>query len=163
MTMTDEATVLERPVPPHAPGGRAPVKTRVRAGLRTRANWLELLRFGVVGASGYAVNLATFAACVHGFGLGYIVAATIAFAVAVTNNFAWNRYWTFREADPDHLAHHQAARFLSVSAAGFLVNLGVLTLLISSAAFAELPAQAVAIASVTPLTFLGNKLWTFRS
>ena len=34
---------------------------RVRAGLRKPGNWLQLLRFGLVGASGYAVNLAVFA------------------------------------------------------------------------------------------------------
>ena len=134
---------------------------RVRAGLRTRRNWLELLRFGLVGASGYAVNLATFALCLHALGIDYLLSATVAFGVAVTNNFLWNRTWTFRaHVGP---AHHQAARFLSVSMAGFLFNLGALALLVSVAGMAEVPAQAIAIAAATPLTFLGNKLWTFAT
>ncbi len=151
--MADEAAALDLELPVR-------VGTRVRAGLRTRRNWLELLRFGAVGASGYAVNLATFALCVHGLRLGYLLAATLAFLVAVSNNFLWNRHWTFRA----HVgrAHHQAARFLTVSAGGFALNLGLLALLVSSAGMVELPAQAAAIAAATPLTFLGNKLWTFR-
>jgi len=47
-----------------------------------------------------------------------------------------------------------------VSVAGFLVNLGALALLLD-AGLVEVPAQALAIALATPLTFLGNKLWTF--
>ena len=50
----------------------------------------------LVGASGYVVNLATFALCVEALGFHYPVAATVAFLVAVTNNFWWNRHWTFR-------------------------------------------------------------------
>ena len=36
-------------------------RTRMRHGLRKQANWLQLVRFGLVGASGYVVNLAVFA------------------------------------------------------------------------------------------------------
>jgi dolichol-phosphate mannosyltransferase len=131
---------------------------RVRAGLRKPANWLQLVRFGLVGASGYAVNLAVFAACVHGLRAAPAVAATVAFLVAVTNNFLWNRGWTFR--GHGGAATHQAARFLAVSLAGFGWNLVALALLIA-AGLPSVPAQAIAIATATPLTFLGNKLWTF--
>ena len=131
---------------------------RVRAGLRKPGNWLQLIRFGAVGASGYAVNLAVFAVCVHAFGAAPGVAATAAFLVAVTNNFLWNRGWTFRSHDGR--AHHQAARFLAVSLAGFAWNLGALAVLVG-AGLPSVLAQAIAIATATPLTFLGNKLWTF--
>jgi len=44
------------------PGGQLRLHRRVHHGLRKPANWLQLLRFGAVGASGYVVNLAVFAA-----------------------------------------------------------------------------------------------------
>ena len=37
-------------------------RPRLHAALRRPANWLQLLRFAIVGASGYAINLAVFAA-----------------------------------------------------------------------------------------------------
>ena len=135
-------------------------RARVHHGLRRPANWLQLVRFGLVGLSGYVVNLAVFTALVHGADVDYRLAATVAFLVAVANNFLWNRSWTFR-ARGGH-AGFQAARFLTVSVAAFLLNLAILYLLVEALGVAEVPAQAVAIAAATPLNFLGNKLWSFR-
>ncbi|HEU4979317.1 MAG TPA: GtrA family protein [Solirubrobacteraceae bacterium] len=134
-------------------------RARVSRGLRSRENWVALVRFALVGASGYVVNLAVFALVVHGLGADYRLGAAAAFAVAVTNNFAWNRRWTF-DARDGH-AGFQAARFLIVSGLAFAVSLGVLQLLVAGAAMPKLPAQATAIAVVTPFSFLGNKLWSF--
>jgi dolichol-phosphate mannosyltransferase len=134
---------------------------RVRHGLRRPANWMQLVRFSAVGASGYVVNLATFALCVHTLDIDYRIAATIAFLVAVTNNFWWNRHWTF-EAGEGH-AGFQAARFLTVSLVAFLFNLLALQLLVDSFDVAKVLAQAIAIAAATPLNFVGNKLWSFRA
>jgi putative flippase GtrA len=134
--------------------------TRVRAGLRKPSNWLQLVRFGVVGASGYVVNLAVFALLVHGAGIDYKLAAVGAFLVALSNNFIWNRLWTFR-ASEGH-AGFQAARFCVVSLVAFAFDLVVLYALVEGAGASEVPAQALAIAAATPLNFIGNKLWSFR-
>jgi putative flippase GtrA len=134
-------------------------RDRVRRGMRQRHNWWQLARFTAVGASGYAVNLATFTLCVHAFGLDYRLAAIAAFAVAVTNNFWWNRHWTFDARGGN--TRRQAVRFLVVSLAAFIVNLGLLQLLVGGAELAEVLAQAIAVAAATPCNFLGNKLWTF--
>ena len=136
-----------------------PLRFRVRHGMRRPGNWLELIRFGLVGASGYVVNLAVFALLVHGADTGHRVAALGAFLVAVANNFLWNRRWTFR--GHTERAHRQAVRFLVVSVAAFVFNLVVLELLVTGAGMPEVPSQAIAIIAATPLSFLGNKLWTF--
>ena len=153
--MTDEAATLPQPV-------ALPLASRLRIAVRDPAAWRQLLRFAVVGAGGYVVNLVVFAVAVHGAGLDYRVAAFAAFGVAVSNNFLWNRRWTFRTQTGYGPAHHQAARFLLVSGAAFLVGLGLLTLLVEVVGLAEVPAQAAAIVAVTPFSFLANKLWSFR-
>ena len=135
------------------------LRARLAGGLRTPANWLQLLRFGVVGAVGYVVNLAVFAVASGPLDSGHRLAATLAFLVAVTNNFAWNRHWTFR-AGAGH-AGFQAARFLVVSVSAFLIALAILELLVT-AGLPELAAQAIAIVCATPVNFLGNRLWSFR-
>jgi dolichol-phosphate mannosyltransferase len=134
-------------------------RVRVRAAVRRPDAWLQLLQFGLVGASGYVVNLAVFTVAVHGADMRYQVAATLAFLVAVSNNFLWNRHWTFKAGDGR--AHHQAARFLLVSVVAFGVGLALLTILVEVAGMREVPAQAIAIVAVTPLSFLANKLWSF--
>ena len=153
--MRDEAVAVELPVA--TPG----IGARVRGGMRRPANWFELIRFATVGGSGYAINLATFTCYVHFANLDFRIAATLAFLVAVTNNFLLNRRWTFRVTGGR--AHFQALRFLTVSVVAFLFNLAVLELLVTGLGVAEVPAQALAIVAATPLSFLGNKLWTFRA
>jgi putative flippase GtrA len=138
--------------------GRA-VHLRVRAGLRRPHNWVQLVKFCLVGGSGYLVNLTVFAIATGALGVHHLVAATAAFLVAVTNNFWWNRQWTFRARGGN--PGFQAARFLTVSVAAFLVAASVLELLVSVLGVAELPAQAISIIAATPLNFIGNKMWSF--
>jgi putative flippase GtrA len=152
-TLLSRATV-ERPA--------APLSTQRRqawASLRSLRNWQELGKFCVVGAVGYLVNLAVYDALLHEHA-HYLVAATCSFLVAVTSNYTWNRLWTFRE----HRGHVgiQGMRFFLVSLVALGANLVVLHLLISYGNLGKLLAQAVAIVLVTPLNFVGNKLWSFR-
>src|SRR5262249_30270515 len=133
---------------------------RVLLGVRKSSNWMQLARFTAVGASGYLINLAVFALCVHEADIDFRTAAVIAFLVAVTSNFVWNRLWTFDQAREGH-ARRQAARFLAVSVVAFGVNLAALELLVTVGGLPKLLGQAIAVAAATPCNFIGNKLWTF--
>ena len=126
--------------------------------MRKPANWVQLVKFGIVGASGYVVNLAVYTTLVRAFDVHYILAAVLAFCVAVTNNFLWNRHWTFAATD-GHMGF-QAARFFTVSLLALGFNLIVLEVLVS-ADVEKVAAQAIAILAATPLNFIGNKLWSF--
>ena len=130
----------------------------VALALRARDNWTQLAKFCVVGAIGYLINLGVYAVLLHA-GLHYLVAATGSFLVAVTSNYTWNRLWTFRDRRRGVAA--QGLRFFLVSLASLGANLIVLDLLISLGA-GKLVGQAIAIVVVTPLNFVGNKLWSFR-
>jgi len=131
---------------------------RARGALGRPQNWLQLARFCTVGASGFAVNLAVYALLLRGVGLHYLLAATRSFLVAVTSNYTWNRLWTFRR-QRGHVGY-QGLRFLIVSTIALGTNLLVLYLLVELGV-GKLLAQAAAIVLVTPLNFVGNKLWSF--
>ncbi len=132
---------------------------RVGAAARRPASWMQLVKFGLVGGSGYLINLAVFALLVGGLGVHHLPAAVGAFCVAVTNNFLLNRHWTFAAGDGH--AGFQAVRFFAVSVAALLVNLLVLEALVTEASLGDLTAQAIAVAVSMPFNFVGNKLWTF--
>jgi putative flippase GtrA len=127
--------------------------------LRAPHNWVQLAKFSAVGASGYVVNLAVYSALLRGAGLHYLGAATCSFFVAVTNNYLWNRVWTFRHRR-GHFAY-QGARFLVVALVALVANLVILRVLVALG-MGKILAQAIAIVLVTPLNFVGNKLWSFR-
>jgi putative flippase GtrA len=135
------------------------LRARIEQALRQRSNWEELAKFCAVGASGYIVNLLVYVALLDGADLHYRLAATGSFLVAVTNNYLLNRLWTFRR-DRGHFAH-QGLRFLAVSVVVYLGNLAILTLLVKLGV-GKIVAQAIAIVTVTPANFIGNKLWSFR-
>jgi dolichol-phosphate mannosyltransferase len=139
--------------------GAAELAYRISSAARQPANWVQLFKFGLVGGSGYLINLAVFAVLAGNLGIHHMIAAVGAFAVAVTNNFLWNRYWTFGPGDGP--AGFQAARFFAVSLASLALNLVVLEALVASGSVGELAAQAIAVAVAMPFNFLGNKLWTF--
>jgi len=148
--MREDATAVE--LRPHI---------RLLHGMRKPANWLQLVRFSLVGGVGFVVNLAVYALLVRGFGVEYLLANVLAWLVAVTNNFVLNRHWTF---DARHTrAHRQAVRFLTVSLIAEAFTLLVLTALVEGAGLDKVAAQALAVGCATPLNFLGNKLWSFRA
>ncbi len=132
---------------------------RMSVSLRRRGNWEQLGKFCAVGASGYVVNLAVYTALLRGAGIHYVPAAIGSFLVAVANNYAWNRLWTFRGQRGS--VAYQGIRFFVVSTIALGANLLVLHLLVQ-AGVGKILAQAIAIVLVTPLNFVGNKLWSFR-
>jgi dolichol-phosphate mannosyltransferase len=133
--------------------------TRAGRALRKPHNWVQLAKFCTVGASGYVVNLSVYTALLKLAGLHYLLAAVGSFLVAVTNNYTWNRVWTFRHQRGG--IAYQGARFLVVSMLALAANLAVLQALVSLGV-GKVLAQAIAIVLVTPLNFVGNKLWSFH-
>jgi putative flippase GtrA len=133
------------------------LSARTAQALRSTHNWVQLAKFGAVGVSGYVVNLAVYAALL---GIGAHKAAVVSFAVSAANNYWWNRHWTFAH-QKGHFAH-QGARFLAVALMALAVNQVWLLVFLDWLGWGKIVAQAVAIILVTPLNFIGNKLWSFR-
>jgi putative flippase GtrA len=136
----------------------ATARARATSALRRPHNWVQLAKFCTVGAVGYGVNLAVYATLIDA-GLHYNLAAACSFLVAVTNNYTWNRIWTFR-GQRGHVGY-QGLRFLVVSLLALGANELLLTALVAAGA-GKVVGQAIAIVLVTPINFVGNKLWSFR-
>ena len=133
------------------------IVNRAVGALKHRPNWIQLAKFGVVGVGGYAIYIALYAILL---GAGAHTAAAIAFVVSATNNYWWNRHWTF-SATKGHFGY-QGMRFFAVSAVAFGANQLWLFVFLDWLGWGKFLAGAVSILCVTPLNFLGNKLWSFR-
>jgi putative flippase GtrA len=160
--VSDEMTsMLELP-----PSARA--LSRVRSAyqrfsyeVRHPENHKQLVRFLCVGASGYIVNLVSFFILVHPLSSPDTLAFVLAAVVASTNNFFWNRHWTFK-AKHDH-AGRQAARFFLVSAVVLLLSLGIYRLLVGAGISQHTMADGIAWIIATPISFVVQKLWSFKA
>jgi putative flippase GtrA len=137
----------------------ASARSRAGQALRRQRNWVQLAKFSAVGASGYVINLVVYTVLLKAAGFHYAVAATCSFLVAVTNNYTWNRIWTFHD-QRGHVGW-QGLRFLIVALIAYIANLALLTGFIALG-LDKVLAQAIAVVLVVPLNFLGNKLWSFR-
>jgi putative flippase GtrA len=159
--MHDDATAVD--IPPASLGRPVELRPHMRVlhGMRRPSNWLQLVRFAVVGGVGFVINIAVYAALVHGAGLDYHLASVLSWLVAVLNNFVLNRHWTFDAGDGR--AHFQAMRFFVVSLVALGANQLLLTVFVESGHLPKVAAQALAVAGSMPLNFLGNKLWSFRA
>jgi putative flippase GtrA len=133
------------------------LENRAVQALRRPHNWVQLAKFGVVGAVGYVINLAVYALFL---GIGAHWAAAIAFVVSAANNYWWNRHWTFAH-QKGHFAY-QGMRFFVVSGFAFAANQLWLFIFLDLLGWGKIVSQAVAIILVMPLNFIGNKLWSFR-
>ena len=133
----------------------------VTAGLLAHRTFRELVKFGLVGASGFVINVAVFAFCLRILDVHYRLAYVIAFCVAVSNNFFWNRVWTFRRQRDDSHVAMQGARFLAVSVLAATAGFVLLETFVR-AGLPKIPAEMLAVILVVPISFLGNKHWSFR-
>lgn len=140
-----------------SPGVSVTANRAVNA-LKRRHNWVQLGKFGVVGAAGYVVNLVVYTLLL---GLGAHTAAAISFVISAANNYWWNRHWTFVHAK-GHFGY-QGMRFFIVSGLAFAANQLWLYLFLDVLGLGKVVSQAIAILLVMPLNFVGNKLWSFRA
>jgi dolichol-phosphate mannosyltransferase len=134
--------------------------------------WLaKYIKFSLIGGIGALINLAVLWVSVEAFAVYYLWAATLAFIVADTNNYIWNRWWTFRSKSKIHLQYPQ---FLVVSVNGLMLNLILLKMLVEEIMPAIginedktsvylLISQVIAIFLVSLFNFAANSLWTFSA
>lgn len=166
-SVPEELTTLELPATARAtPRPRAADRLRehyrkAMFEVRHPENHKQAVRFLFVGASGYTVNFIINYALLHGAGLDYKISFCGAFVCASINNFFWNRHWTFK-AYHDHPAR-QAVRFflvqLLIAVCAYLIMIG----LVAATNIWKVPANALAWILVTPISFLVQKLWSFKA
>jgi putative flippase GtrA len=154
------ALVTMQPVPEKELVYAARLPGRIRLGMSELSNWLQFVRYAIVGASGYVVSITTFAFLYDVVGASYWLAATGAFGLALTNNFLWNRHWTFRARD-GHVAF-QASRFVLINCLAFLWSLAVLHVLIDVFGVPAVAAQSIAVLAAAPPNYVAHRIWSFR-
>jgi putative flippase GtrA len=124
----------------------------------------QFVKFGVVGASGFIVNLIVFTLLQrivpnHAETMPKNVIYSMAFLSGGVSNYFLNRAWTFRSTG--HVGR-EGLSFMAVSALALLVSLIVLN---AAAPWLGNGHKAWFISTVAGIfvNFFINKYWTFRS
>ena len=85
----------------------------------------QLIKFCIVGASSFAIDIGLLNLLLYRFGWPLILAKTCSFLLAVANGFYWNRRWTFRAVAGD--AKAQYPKFMLTNSIGLILNLSIMT------------------------------------
>ena len=121
---------------------------------------MQLLRFLCVGAPAMSSTSPSSRSACTCSAIDYRIASVVAFLSRLCNNFWWNRHWTF-----DAAHHHPAEQGLRF----FLVSLVVFGFAYASSSpgdttgMEKVLAQAIANVAATPLSFIAQKLWSFKA
>jgi putative flippase GtrA len=118
-----------------------------------RAQIVQFIRFGMVGALGFVVDAGVLYSCMKLLAMGPYSARAVSFVVAASTTWICNRSFTFR-GQGSAAIHIEWARFLLVSAGGFVFNYGSYAVLVAmSAVVADYPVLGVAAGSLAGLFF----------
>lgn len=131
--------------------------------IKSRPYIAQFIKFAIIGTVNTFVDFGIY------FGLTrssifwekhYLWANFIAFVVAASSSYIFNKNWTFR--DTNKKIRIQYSKFILVSAIGLTINETILFFLVTKAGLHDLMAKVLAIGVVLFWNFTINKLWTFR-
>src|SRR5687767_10887315 len=124
----------------------------------------RFLKYGVVGATSTAIDLAVLAALTRA-GWQLELAVAVSALCGMTNSYVWNRLWTFRDR-PKKAVGRQYVQFLVVGWSGYVIGLLITAGLNyfwkpGQDLTAVLGIRVLTIACVATWDFVLNSLWTF--
>jgi putative flippase GtrA len=118
---------------------------------------LQVLRYGLVGASNTALTLVAYAGLVA-VGVPAPPAAAVGWAIGALNGYVLNRAWTFRSRRRRSGA---AARYASVALLGAGLDALGVAALAGDEGLPHLASEVAMLPVVTALTFVLCRRWVF--
>jgi putative flippase GtrA len=128
--------------------------------LHERRGVRQFVKFAIVGVSSTIIDWGIFYLLNYYFGIYYLIAKGLSFAVSVINSYIWNRRWTFRSANPKKL--HEFGKFMLVAVVGLVLNTYIMFLAVEKLHLRYIFGLIFATAIVMFWNFLINKFWTFK-
>ena len=129
------------------------------------SSWLTILlrfiRFGIVGASGMVVDFGVTWLCKEKLHWNKYISNSLGFILAATNNYIWNRLWTFQSTS-DAVAREYTLFFI-IALIGLGLNNGIIYLLHERLHLNFYLSKLIAIGCVMIWTFVMNYVFTFRA
>jgi dolichol-phosphate mannosyltransferase len=124
----------------------------------------QFIRFALVGSSGVLVNLAIYTGAIYLLDIYYLLAASLSFILAMTNNFVLNLRWTFKTHTQGLKSiRDQYLRYFLVTLNSYVINIVILWALVDHWHRHKVLSQLIAILITTLTNFFGSKLWAFKS
>ncbi len=144
------------------------IKQKMKSNIQWRNEIIRFFRFGIVGLSSTLVDFAILSAIKYFLGWPTILANLISYSCGTINSYNLSRHWVYADAKGNR-SLRQLFRFISINVVGLILNMVLVLLLeipferlLSSAAYAYIPAKIGATLIVFLWNFFANRCWTFN-
>lgn len=121
---------------------------------------MRFIRFGIVGASGMIVDFGVTWLCKEKLCWNKYVSNSLGFILAATNNYFWNRLWTFHSESVEIAREYST--FVLIALVGLGLNNLIIWLLHEKAQLNFYLSKLIAIGCVMIWNFSMNYVFTFR-
>ena len=128
--------------------------------LKVNMDYKQIAKFTAIGLSGAAINLIALYLIVEFIKLPYIIGAIISYILGITNNFFWNKYWTFNNKSSHY--REQYIKYFLISLSSLAVNLVILSILVELFSLWYMISQVIAIIFAGANNYVWNKKITFK-
>ncbi len=127
--------------------------------MKISGEFKHLARFVIVGGVNTALTYALYAGLVW-YGIHYLLALTIEYAVGILAGFIANRQWTFANRDRMGPA---LFRYIATYCIVYVLNAVLLTFFVELADMNKLLAQLFALGIATLASYIAQRWWVFRN
>jgi len=127
----------------------------------------QFIKFGIVGVSNTVISLSTYYVLVY-FGVHYMFANAVGFAMGLFNSYFWNSRYVFslkKRSEGNKALRKELRVFCKMAAVYGVVLLwgsGLLFVMVDILGISQLLAPVINVFATVPVSFLLNKLWAFR-
>lgn len=121
--------------------------------------FIRFIRFGIVGCSGMIVDFGMTWLCKEKLRWNKYLSNSLGFVLAATNNYIWNRLWTF-ESESEAVAREYIS-FVVIAVIGLGLNNLIIYLLHERCHLNFYLSKLIAIGCVTLWNFSMNYVFTF--
>ncbi|HEY3443578.1 MAG TPA: GtrA family protein [Paludibaculum sp.] len=125
------------------------------------------MRFSAVGGLGLAVKFGVLILMKSVFGLGYLLATSIAVEAAIIHNFVWHSRWTWRDRSRDltmgEILHRLLRLHLTSGAVAMATNLVVMRLAVGEAGVHYIVANGLATVAASAVNFMLANWLVYRT
>ena len=122
---------------------------------------MRFIRFGIIGCSGMIVDFGVTWLCKEKFRWNKYLSNSLGFVLAATNNYIWNRLWTF-QSQSEAVAREYIS-FVIIAIIGLGINNTIIYLLHARLHLNFYLSKLIAIGCVTLWNFTMNYVFTFRA
>lgn len=122
---------------------------------------LRFIRFGIVGCSGMLFDFGVTWVCKEKLHWNKYISNSLGFILAATNNYIWNRIWTFQSESNAFVREYIS--FVVIASIGLALNNLIVYLLHERLHLNFYLSKLFAIGCVTLWNFSMNYVFTFRA